>query len=214
VDPSGWLISPYFDIKGNFLGVDENGFFGQIFITSKETFNTFSKDGIGDSKMLQKSGDTKEFYSYRSKLTDNAINSILTKIIDGTELPYGEGKLKEGEFNVKFTNDYSSNGEYKGLQNSVHHFDFSVTNYEWTVENISGTAIHEIWGHGIKGYANRVEDKHHLIYGAQIDDSQNWKQSTNEYKGFVLRHYEKYYKEETGLQFPNKYLNIIKKYKH
>ena len=38
VDPNGKVVSPYFDYDGNFLGVDELGFAGQIKITTSIQF--------------------------------------------------------------------------------------------------------------------------------------------------------------------------------
>ena len=215
-DPTGMLISPYYDMNGNFLGVDENGFSGDIFITTREAFNANATNGIADSKLIQADVNTKEFYASRGKLTDNAIEKILTNVIKGTELPYGEGTLKKGSYNV--THSYASskpngyNAKYIKTENGSHYFDFSVTNYEWTVENIRGTAIHEAWGHGIKGYANRIENKHHLIYGAQMD-SKYWNKSTENYKSFIAKKYYDFYWNETGSHvIPSRYYPIIKKY--
>ena len=52
-DPTGELASPYYDIDGNFLGVDENGFSGNIYIIDSKTVDKYSKDNIINSKAIQ-----------------------------------------------------------------------------------------------------------------------------------------------------------------
>lgn len=58
IDPDGRFVSPYFDVKGNFLGVDEKDYRGEIFITDRSTFESNSKNGIANSKEIQKSENT------------------------------------------------------------------------------------------------------------------------------------------------------------
>ena len=41
---------PYYTEDGQFLGVDENGFTGNIYITDEEVFEKYSKNGIANSK--------------------------------------------------------------------------------------------------------------------------------------------------------------------
>ena len=53
VDPTGTLTSPYYTEDGTFLGVDEKGFTGAIYITNKATFDKYSNKGVADSKKIQ-----------------------------------------------------------------------------------------------------------------------------------------------------------------
>lgn len=53
VDPTGTFTSPYYTEDGTFLGVDEKGFTGAIYITNKATFDKYSNKGVADSKKIQ-----------------------------------------------------------------------------------------------------------------------------------------------------------------
>ena len=211
-DPTGQMFSPYYDKLGNFLGVDENGFKGDIYITTKEAFNaSANKDRIADSKILQANKDTKELYGFRNKLTKNALDDILNHVVSGTKLPYGEGFLREGTFNVNRTNAATSNGMYNGKVNGIHQMDFSASDYEWTVENIRGLATHEIWGHGIKGYGDKTKN-HHLIYQGQMD-SPYWGGSTDRYKSHTVDTYYNYFYYEKGTNIvPDPYYSKLLKH--
>ena len=52
IDWMGMNASPYYDEQGNFLGVDEKGFAGEIYITNKETFDANSTDGVANSETI------------------------------------------------------------------------------------------------------------------------------------------------------------------
>ncbi len=60
VDPNGMFVSPYFDKDGCFLGLDEKGYRGDVYITDSKTFNDNSRGGVAFSKDIKSSEKTKK----------------------------------------------------------------------------------------------------------------------------------------------------------
>ncbi len=69
--------SPYYDKDGNFLGIDEKGFSGEVFITDRATFDKYEgKDGKVNSNKIQSSSNTQSIRA--SNLSWEAQSKIYT----------------------------------------------------------------------------------------------------------------------------------------
>ncbi|SFF54070.1 hypothetical protein, partial [Thermoflexibacter ruber] len=77
-DPDGRAASPYYDQNGNYLGVDEHGFKGEVKVTTQQAFNASAKNGVADSKTLSANKDTKGIN--QSKLDAKAASKVFTHI--------------------------------------------------------------------------------------------------------------------------------------
>lgn len=84
VDPNGAFTSPYYTANGQFLGVDENGFTGNIYITDEEIFKKYSKNGIVNSKDIQ--GDKKTSLMKDNILTSAAESHIYTDVLKRVQI--------------------------------------------------------------------------------------------------------------------------------
>jgi RHS repeat-associated protein len=178
-------ISPYFDKHGNYLGVDEEGFRGKIYITTREAFDKYSTNGVANSDLLQADAETQEFESAARNrtLNNDATDKILNRIATNGSFP--DGKMRKMNISYNSTLIYG-NAEYKSYNNGLYNVDFNAGEFEWTVENIRGTCnIHEVWGHGVKKYD--MGSTHHLAYLAQI--RYGWRGTTERYRRHVTERY-------------------------
>lgn len=175
IDVAGLFISPYYDWNGNFLGTDEKGFTGDIYITSKEAFEYFSyADGLVSSHHIQNySSDTRKLSNIAvGNLTPEAESKIYTHVlnqmndIDFSNLyngmvsinapgkdNYNNGNPQTGRFGHFKMEDGSSRvtvmrGKYFNELNTVE-----------SIQNFLG--VHEYYGHGIKGYSG----ENPIVYG-------------------------------------------------
>ena len=166
VDPTGALVSPYFDYEGNFLGVDEQGFAGQIKITTPIQFASMKSTGDYNTGAA--------FDLQETVLSANAMSNIYTKVL--TEKGYDVNLLEGNAISVigdlgDTFNNPSSNVRYASTKGSSAKdtFTISVNNSERavrkelnTVENIqSALGDHEFVGHGVnkQGDYNKTHSK-------------------------------------------------------
>lgn len=186
VDPSGMLASPYYTRDGDFLGVDEQGFTGVIYITDEETFEKHSdSDGVADSEDIQKDENTvsiKDSYleaSVQSRIYTNVLNKAADPLFDMTRLYKGKisiiekvvlrnGKIVGLGFNDPYGHTrkpkYSSTKVGEEIRITV---EFGYQNSDlYTVESIQNyLGVHEYYGHGVMNWSQ--ENTHWKCYEAQ-----------------------------------------------
>ena len=187
IDVVGTFASPYYDFSGNFLGVDEFGFTGDIYITKKETFYESSENGIANSKKIQAKEETLKFSAISSSLSSEALSNIYTDVlkhmsdIDFSRLYNGRISILE---DVKGKNtrrgiDYIGIGynfpypimneaQYTTIDKEYNQISTTVNrpadlNTVESIQNYLG--VHEYYGHGILGYkeVNKVHWKCYLL---------------------------------------------------
>ncbi|MCK4662313.1 MAG: hypothetical protein KAT68_05575, partial [Bacteroidales bacterium] len=195
VDPDGGWLSPIFDILGNFLGTDSEGYTGDILI-----FDDPSKFTQGmDHAEAMKIGTVFNNIG----LSTNAMDKIFSHVLSRVEFP--DGSMMP-DFIAKYTDMYNANGRYGGIENKKHLMKYDFGDYEYTVENISVTAVHEIWGHGIKKWGDKTKT-HRKCYFAEVN-SKYWNGTTLRFKNYTLKTMGKYNKIETGnASFPNMFIH-------
>ena len=222
IDPTGESSSPYYDEFGNYLGVDEKGFSGQIMTTSQKSWKEADadKNNVVNSKTIGEKADTKKF-DINSKLTDDAKVNVISNVLSNTELPNGS-TLKRSDFVLTLNPDPDGDwGEYFPMKydfkTNTHHLNLSL-GCEWTVENVRLIGgIHEIYGHGIMRWGDRFGGggTHYKTYQAQMD-SKYWLKSTNAAKrNTVLNWWKSYYYDVNkgdNTNYPPKYINNYYKY--
>ena len=82
IDANGMSYSPYYDAGGKFLGVDEKGFSGEIYITDQNTFDKYKNDkGIVQSKEIQADKSTQSLRTTPT-LSLEAQSSIYTNVLN------------------------------------------------------------------------------------------------------------------------------------
>jgi hypothetical protein len=165
-DPTGDRFSPYYDENGTFLGLDEYGWKGNIYITTKEAFDRSATNGIANSKILQANQATKLISAFAS-LSDKALARIFTSILSETGFA-DLSKLHNGSISVY--NGRSINSVFQGYNNPLNAGRGKTDNTNFggkinvtvnsnvrtelnTVESVqSYLGIHEYKGHGILNY--------------------------------------------------------------
>lgn len=187
IDPNGLAASPYYDEStGVFLGVDENGFAGDIKVTSQEAWNSADKDDNGNvnSKQIGENADTKSFDE--SDLADNVKGSILTHVVnynldDGNNIDADiKITITDENYNFSAKDATPSNIEIKASkwQNS----------YETTVENIRNTVNqHEVNAHVLKGIRG-WDSEHYKAYQLQVDHK-SFQTTTKKHQATVMSQY-------------------------
>jgi len=217
IDSNGMNYSPYYDDRsGRFLGVDENGFTGQIMVTSEKTWDSSSKDkdGAVNSESIAKNSDTKKIQD--ANLSDESIANVYTDVVSKTnDKSISSAKLYNNSisvFNNKLVNgkaggfndpefargaSHQNMGE-KGSKVTMNRNFTSILN---TVENAQNTlGAHEILGHGINGIGGDSSGEHYKVYQIQMSHS-TWGNTTLSYKAMIAKKYlELLYKEN-----PSKY---------
>ena len=166
-DPTGQMFSPYYDKLGNFLGVDENGFKGDIYITTKEAFNASATDGIANSMLLQANKATRFIrdnptnvlsLEAQSKIMTHILQDMsdinLSKLYNG-EISVFEGTANNGKINVGY-NDPANTGRMNFTDAPNGQFRITAKTGELnslgTVEAVkSYLGIHEYKSHGVLG---------------------------------------------------------------
>jgi RHS repeat-associated protein len=183
VDWMGMSVSPYFDNSGNFLGVDENGFSGKIFITTKQVFDENSTNGIANSVSIQKNDITKSIKN--SYISEKAQAKIATRVLSessefNTSLLHNESiSISSGKEKNGIIQGYNDPINASRLRTNSDDFngEINVTalsgeiNELGTVEAIQNyVGVHELNGHGVKGYTGgRNQGGTH--YKAYLDQS-------------------------------------------
>lgn len=87
------------------------------------------------------------------------------------------------------------NAHFMGHKNGKWKVNFSIGDYEITLDNIRTLAVHEIYGHGIKGYMDDIG--HYKCYQASIDCIY-WGNTTDSFKIHTLKEYYSGYFKATG----------------
>ncbi|MEO3421235.1 RHS repeat domain-containing protein, partial [Bacteroides xylanisolvens] len=187
VDIIGAFTSPYYTEDGQFLGVDENGFTGNIYITDEEVFEKYSKNGIANSKDIQK--DMNTILMKDKLLTSAAESHIYTDILkkstdaklDVSQLYNGEVsivedvvKRKDEVVGVGYNNPEGHRNAPKYSQSYVDG-KIRVTVAQgsnqhdlYTVESVQNyLGVHEYYGHGINNWSQK--DTHWKCYNAQMN---------------------------------------------
>ena len=201
-DPDGRDV--YYNRKGEYLGSDEDGYKGYIYI---------SKGGVLSPdlcKPLQEAGLTAEAYSniYTDILSKKGvdINGLYNNKISvlGNLLYMDQYNMLDIDFlsvyncpwkNVRFLS--TSLKEKNGIKISVNQNSPDTRRYLTTVENVyNSIGIHEHDGHGILKYGDPSKN-HYLAYELQISDP-SWKNCTLDYKIGILKNYLKYRYSEIG----------------
>jgi len=179
VDPTGQLFSPYYDHDGKFLGLDEKGWSGNIYITTEDAFKASATGGVANSAIIQKNSATK-LISQFGGLSDEALAMIYTSIL--SETGYADlSKLHNGSISV-----FNGRGGYNDPISNVGRAEANraggrinvtvnsnVKSEFNTVESVqSFLGVHEYKGHGIKGYDGnfRPGNKHYMSYMLQFQD--------------------------------------------
>lgn len=112
VDPDGALDSPIFDKDGNFLGVDSEGYSGDIVVMRRETYNALTNNGKEtlDHSLTEKLiGTGNSFFAAKlndAKISVEAYSNILTHVtkeltgesFDGTTLDFS--RLEGGKIQI------------------------------------------------------------------------------------------------------------------
>ena len=195
VDPTGQYTSPYYDKYGNYLGVDHEGFTGEIRITTAKDFETM-KSGKFTKPVGSGIG--------KNTLSARAYSRIYTHILAMKN--YDISRLEGGAIAVKNGDDeYNSptlgTGYAKTLFNksknlkgpdpfriSVNQGDNGVQR-DFTlveqVENILGA--HEYTGHGVHKYGDHNKT-HYMAYDLQVDHP-SWQKCTPVFRGDIMWRY-------------------------
>ena len=188
VDPTGTFTSPYYTEDGTFLGVDEKGFTGAIYITNKATFDKYSNKGVADSKKIQGDKNTVPLKTSVIELASQA--HIYTDVLKkSTDAKLDMSGLYKGE--VSIVDDVVRVGlnEYmgKGYNDPYGHKEkpkYSTTYVKgkirvtvesgynqhdlYTVESIQNyLGVHEYYGHGIMNWSKT--STHWKCYNAQLN---------------------------------------------
>ncbi|WP_418537906.1 DUF6443 domain-containing protein [Odoribacter laneus] len=214
VDPTGQYTSPYYDKYGNYLGVDHEGFTGEIRITTAKDFETM-KSGKFTKPVGSGIG--------KNTLSARAYSRIYTHILamknyDISRLEGGAIAVKNGddEYNspsrkvgYAMTN-FTKNKNLKGpdpFRISVNQGDNGVQR-DFTlveqVENILGA--HEYIGHGVRKYGDHNKT-HYMAYDLQVDHP-SWQKCTPVFRGDIMRRYKRTLTEEN----PDYYYRVYDKF--
>jgi len=207
IDPDGRAASPYYDENGNFLGVDENGFEGEVFVTSKEAFDEHSTNGVAKSKGLKADGDTETLT--KAGLNAKAASKVLTNVLE-REFDSDFGRLYNGQVSVLTSNsDASLNwndpemGSLYEAKTKVKGSEFSFVeeapdgtvkvSVNWmgtgnsllgTVENIQNMlGAHEFLGHGIIGINFKTPGRDNPNYTGKHSDVYKFQMNHKTYQG-------------------------------
>ena len=194
-------FSPIYDVNGKFLGTTKEGFTGQVLIydgTEDVDFSVLSED---EALLIE------DVYSYdkiSSKLTGEAKSNIWTNIVsqkEGVQVYdevfhindiYGNKIICNPNIDASWRSSYALGTGVGKIQGS------NKYNYETTVENIqSSIIVHEYYSHIKKNNGDNFKS-HRLAYKNVINYKPLWNNTTNAYKGFVVRQLLKYTTWETG----------------
>ena len=195
VDFNGKEMSPFFDYNGNFLGVDNNGFEGQIKITTETVFKSMDSTGNYEMNGAENLQDV--------VLSASALSNIYTTVL--TEKGYDLSNLSGGMISVigdmgDFANNPNPKTDYaltdwkesdNSFRISVNSSVTSVRKELNTVENIqSALGDHELIGHGINKWGS-YNNTHHKVYEYQIEQPV-FNKTTEEFQMHILENETKY----------------------
>jgi RHS repeat-associated protein len=199
-DPDGMQVeSPIFDHDGNFLGVDSEGYKGDVVVMRAETYNAATDNGkqVLDhtvTKNLVEAGNP----IFASKLneadlTPEAYSKILTNVlgemsdVNTSELLNGAVSVLDRNRNARFNDPVNVLGLAEttvtdgGIKVAANLYTGTADSDLNTVENIQNNlGAHEFIGHGKKGWGDKTRT-HHKVYDFQMRHS-IWKNTTGPYK--------------------------------
>jgi len=217
-DPTGAVAtSPiFYEITGEFLGVDSQGYTGDILFADKSTYNALSND---NTKVIDHNLAEKDFLKPTMTNMDASIESLGANGISLQALSSAYTDiLKQGNFNTQLLfnnavsidfNDYSNQlfQSYNDPQKDA--YSFSDAQWDWeksgkinvtaqwssfngtfytTVENVEeGLGVHELTFHGIHKLTN---DDHHYIFGQEISHSPFFNGITPDFKNYIYEEYQ------------------------
>ena len=190
IDVVGTFASPYYDFSGNFLGVDEFGFTGDIYITTADAFKESSNNKIADSKTIQANKETVYLGDYATNLSSEALSNIYTdalfkmKDINFSNLLNGKVSIMEkvvqrhangiiepfayGYNNPSYTRCeamYNSTTITGNIVITVNRKDINNLSSVEYIQNYLG--VHEYQGHQILGYGDKKKN-HYKCYQLQM----------------------------------------------
>ncbi len=212
IDLNGLSASPYYSQDGTFLGVDEYGFTGDIFITTKEVFDKNSKNGTANSKDIQGDKTTEKIKNV--DLTPEAESSIFTDVLKRSPDPNLDmsklynGKVSVSERSVMRGNSIIGKG-YNNPSPMINSPRFNAATMDngeirvtvgrdsnstdlYTVESIWNLlGVHEYWGHGVKKWGNATKT-HWKCYDAQMKHP-TFSKLPKEQQNIIKSIYREYY---------------------
>ena len=198
IDPTGGVTSPYYDKEGNFLGVDENGFSGDIRIVDRATWDMIyasygefsSPEGaILNSQYIGQHSVGINEAGIGLGAAANVFTHILNRMpeVDISQLHNGMVSTF-GTYNYRnssglFNNAIPSSSEANTGINGVHFNSSDPGNIKlsvnWmynrnsqlgTVENVYNMlGVHEYVGHGIQRFAIEPGRPHSGAYRLQMN---------------------------------------------
>ncbi|WP_227626098.1 hypothetical protein, partial [Geofilum rubicundum] len=216
IDPDGMWSSPYYDqTTGGYLGVDENGFAGQIKVTSQEAYNSAekNKDGSVQSGSIAESSDTKDIQD--SKVSEKALSNIYTDITSKTpgikvdNLYNGAISIfNPGDHSKSYNNPETPGGAStknmgdEGIKVSMNSNPEYIGNTLSTVEQAQNTlGVHEYKGHGLLKYG-KTTGTHYKCYELQLDHS-TFRSTSKGYQKLRLGRYLRLYSTENPAGYIN-----------
>jgi len=187
IDPDGRAMSPYYDQQGNFLGVDEDGFSGEIYITDKATFDKNSSNGIAKSNDIQSDTNTESIKN--SNIDAESESNVYTHVLNQMgDIDFSN--LYNGKVSIRTKTIAGKNGsEPQGYNNPDNYYNLGTGSGEDgsikvtassgsyrgdmnTVEAIQNyLGVHEYQGHGVKDHS-----------GGQKLGGTHWKAYRDQYK--------------------------------
>jgi hypothetical protein len=189
IDPTGQMFSPYFDKTGNFLGLDENGWAGDIYITTEAAFKKHEiADQLVNSWDILADPATKSYninnnlIKQHYTLSPEAESKIATRILqekggDISKLYNGkisiyDGTSKNGVFSG--FNDPIDAGRLRFIKTADGQYKVTARSGELkslgTVEAVVNYLfIHEYRGHGTRGYNGNRYDGEAKAYRDQFN---------------------------------------------
>ena len=220
IDPDGGKTSPYYDKEGNFLGVDENGFAGDIRIVDRATWDMIYA-AYGEFSGPVGATLHSQYISHHSVgINDAGISlgaaaNVFTHILD--RMPEVDiSQLHNGMVSTFSTYNYRSS---QGLFNNAIprtseantgingiHFNSSdpgniKLSVNWvynknsllgTVENVYNMlGVHEYMGHGIRRFAIEPGKPHLGAYDMQMDHW-SWPKTTPSFRSYMQGNMSQY----------------------
>ncbi len=194
-DLSEGKLSPVYDIDGVLLGTTKEGFTGQVLVY--EGLEDIDFSSMTEQEALLYEG-VDSYDNIRNSLSEEARSNIWTNIVS-----HFEGlRVYDEKFSLASITDnrigFGGEGAWNTYMKSGHIKGSDLYKYETTVENIASSIIvHEWYSHLMKRNGNKMRS-HRLAYKNVINYKPLWNETTDAYKGFVVRQLFKYTKGETG----------------
>jgi|TARA_B110000285_G_C15108131_1_gene609277 hypothetical protein len=214
-DPDG--RSPVYTADGKYLGMDDNGFTGDIIIMEERTFNNLiSKYDELCSDIALKNGNVLD---KNTQLAGKAWSKIFTHVSRNTKATlvkrgtdYSPNDIIEMDklFNGKISvydpnntkNNYNTPARGEWGPNTVRMKDGKIkvtavihngklTEPLTTVENIQNTFnVHEYGGHGIEKWGDKTNN-HYKVYEMQMNHP-TFQHTTKDYKKWIRGNHKEY----------------------